>query len=82
MGSALQGDFGISFQSPTETVIQLIARTWPVSIRLGGLAILVALRCPFILKPWFWFIPPRRAQKTIHNNDKVPCCRRLKCSER
>ena len=42
MGSALQGDFGISFQSPTETVIQLIARTWPVSMQLGGLAILVA----------------------------------------
>jgi ABC-type dipeptide/oligopeptide/nickel transport system permease component len=42
MGSALRGDFGISFQSPTETVIQLIGRTWPVSIRLGGLAILVA----------------------------------------
>src|SRR3954470_11113995 len=42
MGAALQGDFGISFQSPTETVIQLIGRTWPVSIRLGGLAILVA----------------------------------------
>jgi peptide/nickel transport system permease protein len=42
MGSAVRGDFGISFQSPTETVIQLIARTWPVSMRLGGLAILVA----------------------------------------
>jgi ABC-type dipeptide/oligopeptide/nickel transport system permease component len=42
MGSALRGDFGISFQSPTETVIQLIGRTWPTSIKLGGLAILVA----------------------------------------
>ena len=42
MGSALQGDFGISFQSPTETVIQLISRTWPTSMQLGGLAILVA----------------------------------------
>src|SRR5215218_10024089 len=42
MGSAVRGDFGISFQSPTETVIQLIGRTWPVSMRLGGLAILVA----------------------------------------
>src|SRR5215212_8433281 len=42
MGSALQGDFGISFQSPTETVLQLIGRTWPISIRLGGLAIIVA----------------------------------------
>lgn len=42
MGAALQGDFGISFQSPTETVTQLIGRTWPVSIRLGGIAVLVA----------------------------------------
>src|SRR5918911_3914825 len=43
MWSAVHGDFGISFQSPTETVTQLIARTWPTSIQLGGLAILVAL---------------------------------------
>ena len=42
MWNAIQGDFGISFQSPTESVIELIARTWPVSIQLGGLAILVA----------------------------------------
>src|SRR3954462_5184937 len=42
MWSALHGDFGISFQSPTETVIQLIGRTWPTSIQLGLLAILVA----------------------------------------
>src|SRR5215211_214086 len=42
MWNALQGDFGISFQSPTESVIQLIGRTWPTSIQLGGLAILVA----------------------------------------
>jgi ABC-type dipeptide/oligopeptide/nickel transport system permease component len=42
MGSALQGDFGISFQSPTESVVQLISRTWPTSMQLGGLAILVA----------------------------------------
>src|SRR5438067_10484945 len=42
MWSALHGDFGISFQSPTETVIQLIARTWPTSMQLGGLAIILA----------------------------------------
>jgi len=42
MGSALHGDFGISFQSPTETVIQLIGRTWPVSITLGLMAIALA----------------------------------------
>ena len=42
MGSALHGDFGISFHSPTETVIQLIGRTWPVSITLGLMAIALA----------------------------------------
>jgi ABC-type dipeptide/oligopeptide/nickel transport system permease component len=42
MGNAVRGDFGISFQSPTETVAQLIARTWPTSMQLGGLAILLA----------------------------------------
>ena len=43
MWNAIQGDFGISFQSPTETVIQLIGRTWPTSIQLGSLALLFAL---------------------------------------
>jgi peptide/nickel transport system permease protein len=42
MWNALHGDFGISFQSPTETVIQLIARTWPTSMQLGVLTIIVA----------------------------------------
>ena len=42
MGNALHGDFGISFQSPTETVMQLIARAWPTSMQLGGLAIILA----------------------------------------
>ncbi len=35
VGNALRGDFGVPFQSPTETVMELIGRTWPVSIRLG-----------------------------------------------
>jgi peptide/nickel transport system permease protein len=42
MWNAMRGDFGISFQSPTETVIQLIGRTWPTSIQLGLLALIVA----------------------------------------
>jgi peptide/nickel transport system permease protein len=42
MGSAVHGDFGISFQSPTETVMQLIGRAWPTSMQLGGMAILLA----------------------------------------
>jgi peptide/nickel transport system permease protein len=43
MGNAVRGDFGISFQSPTETVTQLIGRTWPVSIALGGTTVLIFL---------------------------------------
>lgn len=42
MGAALRGDFGTSFQSPTESVMQLIGRTWPTSMQLGGLALLLA----------------------------------------
>jgi oligopeptide transport system permease protein len=42
MWNALHGDFGISFQSPTETVGQLIARVWPTSMQLGGVAIVLA----------------------------------------
>ena len=42
MWNAMHGDFGISFQSPTETVTQLIGRTWPTSIQLGLLALFVA----------------------------------------
>src|SRR5207247_3353226 len=28
----LRGDFGIPFQSPTETVVQLVLRAWPVTM--------------------------------------------------
>jgi peptide/nickel transport system permease protein len=49
MGAALQGDFGYSFQSPDETVIELIARTWPVSIALGGVTVIVGLGTGCIL---------------------------------
>jgi len=43
MWSAAHGDFGISFQSPTESVLGLIGRTWPVSIKLGLTVILLAM---------------------------------------
>src|SRR4029453_8626078 len=43
MGNAVRGDFGISFQSPDETVIALIRRTWPVSIALGGITVAIFL---------------------------------------
>lgn len=43
MSNALRGDFGFSFSSPTETVAEVIGRTWPISIMLGGLTAIVAI---------------------------------------
>lgn len=39
MGNVIRGDFGIPFQSPTQTVVGLIQQTWPVTIRIGLLVI-------------------------------------------
>lgn len=41
MGGVLQGDFGVPFQSPGETVLELLARAWPPSLILGGLGVLI-----------------------------------------
>src|ERR1700730_3811402 len=35
--SALHLDFGYSYQRPSETVADLIGRTWPISAFLGGM---------------------------------------------
>ena len=35
MWAVLQGDLGVPVQSPTETVTELIARAWPVTIKIG-----------------------------------------------
>ena len=43
IGSILQGDFGPSFQYRDYTVTELIASGFPVSLRLGTFAILLAL---------------------------------------
>jgi len=43
ISNALRGDFGYSFSSPSETVAQVIGRTWPISITLGGVTVIVAL---------------------------------------
>jgi len=40
--NALHGDFGVPFQSPTQTVVDLIRQTWPVTMRIGALTILIA----------------------------------------
>ena len=38
----LQGDFGIPYQSPTETVTQVIMRAWPVTLIVSGISIAIA----------------------------------------
>lgn len=40
---ALHFDFGVSFASPSETVAQLIGRTWKVSVQLGLMTFALAL---------------------------------------
>jgi ABC-type dipeptide/oligopeptide/nickel transport system permease component len=40
--AVLHGDFGIPFEEPTETVTQLIASAWPVTLAVGGLTIAVS----------------------------------------
>jgi peptide/nickel transport system permease protein len=42
MWAAVHLDFGIPFQSPTETVSGLIARVWPATLQLAGLVILLS----------------------------------------
>ena len=41
--NALHLDFGYSYQSPGETVIQLLARVWPVSMQLGAMSLGLAI---------------------------------------
>jgi len=43
LGDLLRGDFGPSFQYKDYTVTELIAAGFPVSLKLGGLAMLLAL---------------------------------------
>jgi len=43
LGNLAQGDFGPSFQYRDRTVTELIAGGFPVSLRLGGFAMLIAL---------------------------------------
>jgi len=42
VGAMLHGDFGIPFQSPTETVVGVIARAWPVTIAVGIPTVILA----------------------------------------
>ncbi|HET8632091.1 MAG TPA: ABC transporter permease [Thermomicrobiales bacterium] len=46
---ALHFDFGVPFQSPTETVTGLIARAWPITIRIGVPTILLSYSLGLLL---------------------------------
>ena len=47
--NALHLDFGYSYQSPGETVIQLLARVWPVSMHLGAMSLALAIPIGLLL---------------------------------
>jgi ABC-type dipeptide/oligopeptide/nickel transport system permease component len=49
MDSVLHGDFGIPFQSPTETVTGLIARVWIPTLQVGAVTILLAYSLGLLL---------------------------------
>jgi len=42
MWAAVRGDLGVPFQSPGETVVGLLGRTWKVSAIIGGISLLIA----------------------------------------
>ena len=42
-------DFGVPFQSPGETVLELLARAWPASLVLGGLGMLIGVPVGILL---------------------------------
>jgi peptide/nickel transport system permease protein len=42
LGGVAKLDFGMSFEHPDESVLGLIARTWPITMHLGGMALLIA----------------------------------------
>lgn len=42
MWAAVHFDFGVPYQSPTETVSGLIARVWPATLQLAGVVILLS----------------------------------------
>jgi peptide/nickel transport system permease protein len=61
ISNAVQGDFGVSFQRPQETVLQLIGRTWPVTIRIGIPTIIVA----YVLGGFFGIVAATRQNSWV-----------------
>ncbi len=49
MWGVLHLDFGVPYQSPGETVLQLLSRAWPPSLILGGLGMLIGVPTGILL---------------------------------
>ncbi len=49
MWGVLHFDFGVPFQSPGETVLELLARAWPPSLILGGAGVLIGVPLGMLL---------------------------------
>jgi ABC-type dipeptide/oligopeptide/nickel transport system permease component len=49
MWGVMHFDFGVPFQSPGETVLELLARAWPRSLILGGLGVLIGVPLGILL---------------------------------
>ena len=55
MKHLLCGNLGYSYQNPSESVIEIIRRSWPVTAMMGGLAILLALVAGIGIGVWQTF---------------------------
>ncbi|MFT4038233.1 MAG: ABC transporter permease [Thermomicrobiales bacterium] len=40
--AVLHGDLGVPFQSPSQTVVELIKQTWPVTLKIGAFTLLIS----------------------------------------
>ena len=49
LAAMLRGDFGIPFQSPTETVVEVVLRAWPVTLMIGAVSIAFAFGVGMLL---------------------------------
>lgn len=52
VSGALRGDLGPSFQYPDYTVVEILARTLPITLALGALAALLAIATALPLAAW------------------------------
>lgn len=47
--AVLHGDLGVPFQSPSQTVVELIKQTWPVTLKIGAFTLLISYPLGMVL---------------------------------